>query len=143
MKGKLRYTVLSLLSFTLFLFLFFSSPSICLSAKSVIGIWGGIVQQPGSKPYSVIMKIESLTEGETSGNIKYPELKCGGSITYFGTENNAHIFFEKMEFGRNRCSDGGEIRVKITKDGNMTWIWYYPNGKRGAYTLLKPIKDNN
>lgn len=117
-----------------------------------LGEWSGTVTQiyqDGSQgSYPTTMTISS-SDGKLGGVIRYPSLKCGGSLTFIrrvaGTGD--YEFRETIEDGKDRCVDGGFVRVNFVKalddtidPDNLTWAWYFPDGRFGAIALLSRAK---
>lgn len=99
------------------------------------GRWVGPVHQAGSRSYSLEMILNDCTLQAVCGSIQYPELSCGGSLTFLKVEGVVYRFTEKIEFGRNGCGDNGTITLEH-QGGTWVWNWYYPDGRFGASAIL-------
>lgn len=99
------------------------------------GVWRGEVKQPGFGTYPIVMTIFNLAVGSNSGKINYPTLQCGGALTCISIKGSEYTLRENIEFGRN-CIDRGTIQIKAKDDERLSWMWFYPNGKKGASGTL-------
>jgi uncharacterized protein YjbI with pentapeptide repeats len=108
-----------------------ASPS---GSHELHGVWIGEVEQPKfagtNKSYTVKLSINEFG----NGFVDYPGLSCMGlnsGVKYGGV----YVFEERIDRGREYCRDG---HVKIGVSGNdMTWTWYYADGRFGASGVLK------
>ena len=106
---------------------------------SIIGVWKGAINQPGSRAYSGVMVINNLNKGSIIGSMDYPELDCGGSLTLIDNAPKKYVIKEKMKYGFGKCVDNGTIKLDL-KNSELIWIWYYPDGKRGAQSSMRKEK---
>jgi len=96
-----------------------------LSGKS----WCGTVKENKYGTYPVYMSIQCLEKGGFCGTIQYPSLRCGGMLIYMGKTKGAHVFTEKIQWGRDKCYDGGRISISPGAEGSLKWLWFYPDGR--------------
>lgn len=80
------------------------------------GRWQGPVDQPGSRAYSVTMRLDRAGGGST----RYPELACGGNLYRLAGEGIAYR--EEITENRATCIDG-TIRLELHSD-RLDWRWY-------------------
>ena len=102
----------------------------------IAGVWVGTGRQVTGVTWSFRLKINKnwkiASRGEVVGTINYLSLSCGGLI--IKAEGR---FQEKLNYGKDRCIDGGSMNFGIDSDGRrLNWNWYYPNGRWGAKALL-------
>jgi hypothetical protein len=64
--------------------------------------------------------------------MEYPSLDCGGTLTFEGTNGNVHLYRERIDYGRDRCLDGGLVGVEPVGT-SMRWEW---NGSGAKATAL-------
>jgi len=98
------------------------------------GVWSGTVKQPKFSGKSRTYFVELTITDSGNGFVDYPDLSCKGldSGKKYGS---TYIFEEKIHEGRDNCRDG---HVKISVAGNeMTWEWFYDDGRPGASGTLK------
>ncbi|NQU65826.1 MAG: ankyrin repeat domain-containing protein, partial [SAR324 cluster bacterium] len=102
-------------------------------------------QQNNGSNYQTILKVDKLDPSSRSGSIIYPDLACGGSLWSMGTANQDLIFREKIEYGKQRCVDGGKIRLSRISPEKLIWEWYNKKGIYGVGATLKKLslKQNN
>jgi tetratricopeptide (TPR) repeat protein len=87
-------------------------------ANDLSGTWRGLGHQTGGgeeHSYPVVMRI---TAG--GGNIEYPSLRCGGSLTRLSAGGKEAQFRERIAYGN--CVDGGTIDVAL-REGKLAWRW--------------------
>ena len=98
------------------------------------GVWSGEANQPKfsgrSKSYFVKLSIDDYGNGV----VDYPSLSCTG-LNAGKKQGDVYVFEERISKGRDHCRDG---HVKIGVSGNdMTWEWFYDDGRLGASGKLK------
>lgn len=110
------------------------------AAARFAGKWSGTVEQPeGETPaYKMVMTLDP----SGGGSIDYPDLKCGGTLTYLKTEGVYSFYRERITRGKEKCIDGGTVRLK-PNGGKLEWYWY--GGPVTARALLiseEPVVKN-
>lgn len=122
LKRTMRYAAL-------FLGLFVSMP-LTVGAQ-LAGQWSGTVSQPGSKPpsYSTTMSLDR----SGGGSIDYPDLQCGGTLTFIRQEGSTFVYRERIMKGRTKCIDGGTLR--LTPRGSLL-DWHWSGGGETATATL-------
>ncbi len=101
------------------------------------GKWSGTVDQPEGETASYKMVMTLDPSG--SGSIDYPDLKCGGTLTYIKTEGVYSFYRERITQGKEKCIDGGTVRLK-KHGGKLEWYWYGgPVTARALLTSEKPV----
>jgi len=82
------------------------------------GTWRGIVDQPGSGTYDVIMELD----GSGGGSTDYPALACSGSLSGGpGSYHETIVTNRAVEGQAGGCIDG-DISVSVSGD-TMSWYW--------------------
>jgi len=126
---------------TLFVLVFFFglAPSIAVAqlegkkpeVKQPEGKWSGNVKQWGAKmpDYAVEMDLD-LSGG---GSIGYPGLECGGTLTFIRKEERSFFYRERITYGKEKCIDGGTLRL-TPRDDKLDWYWF--GGPVSARALL-------
>jgi hypothetical protein len=103
-------------------------------AEALSGRWCGVGEQvnpDGTKSY---WSAHLLLHG-AEGNMHYPSLECGGTLTFEGSDDHVHSYRERIDYGRDRCLDGGLVRVEQSGP-SVRWEWT-GSGVR-ATALLSP-----
>lgn len=100
----------------------------------IIGSWGGEVKQ-GTETYPISMAISQTVIDSVAGKVDYPTLQCGGTITLIEADSGRFVFEEKIEYGRNKCVDGGTVHLRAV-DRKIIFEWSYPDGRLGAVSTL-------
>lgn len=99
------------------------SSSVGLETSAMAGTWEGQVEQPGYRPYSVLLDLEDMMSsqiGTAIGTIRYASLKCSGALRIVSRGNGRARLKETIDSGRCKNS---YIRV-IWDDPNtlhLTW----------------------
>jgi hypothetical protein len=83
-----------------------------------VGRWRGPVDQPGSQPYSMQVSL-TLRDGRLSGQVEYPELKCGGRLTESSGVPGGMVFLEKITHGLDRCVTEGQWSMAPITGGRV------------------------
>jgi hypothetical protein len=92
---------------------------------SYTGRWTGWVNQPeATQRYSTILTLANCKSNEVCGTVVYPELSCGGELTYLYREADRAVLLESITFGN--CVQDAVITLEQT-DGEL-WkaIYYWP-----------------
>jgi hypothetical protein len=100
-----------------------------VQAQDPTGVWTGTVNQPGSRSGSYPMRM--TLESARGGSIDYPSLGCGGTV-FGGCSGGNYTYTEKIEYGRDRCIDGGSIHL-VLQGENAFWEW----SGSGAYASAR------
>jgi hypothetical protein len=110
--------------------------------SAYVGTWRGQVVQPNFGSYEVIMVITDLKFNVAVGGTDYPSLECGYSLSLIDTLGGKYVLREKMERIKNpgTCIEGGTIQVQLNPNGGLTWEWFFPDGRSGAYSVLSRNK---
>ncbi len=104
--------------------------------SGILGRWVGPVEQtPFFRPYMVDMTINRLTPGSVAGDVLYPELSCGGPVTYLGAtaDGAGWTFREDITFGT--CIDDGHIEIRPAP-GGRSWLWTEVSNRTTAVATL-------
>jgi hypothetical protein len=92
-----------------------------------LGVWKGYGVQENGKRWTIEITIQP-----DNYSIEYPSLGCGGKLSLLSTEKNKLAFREKINFGKARCVDNGEVQlVKVAKN-RLSYSWYFASGTKGA-----------
>lgn len=102
-----------------------------------VGNWTGTVNQPGHGSYSATMRLN----GASSGSMDYSSLGCGGSFSFVGERNGRFYYIERITYGKDKCTDGGQIEVKPSGN-HIYWEWTYGRQKSiGTFVRAQGLKD--
>jgi hypothetical protein len=86
--------------------------------KAFAGTWRGPVDQPGSQPYSMVMKLR-LRNGKLSGSVDYPELGCGGTLTEGSAVPGGIMLNERLTYGVDTCVPEGRWSMVPVPGGRL------------------------
>jgi hypothetical protein len=79
------------------------------------------------------MVLSGFENGQVSGTIEYPSLRCRGALQYIGGTLDTVFLKEKIDNGSGgACVDGGSIEIKKVASDGISWRWLYPNGALGG-----------
>lgn len=94
-----------------------------LAANMLVRQWAGQVYQPNpGSHYTAAMTISAVAVGQPAGSTSYPELHCGGTLTYLGeTDTAVFNFQEHITQGRFNCVDGVLISVSFISSNELNW----------------------
>ena len=95
------------------------------------GNWKGQVKDvSGSESYPIFVKLNGISQGGNCGSTVYvfKDLKCGGSLTYAGTDSGRHILKENIEYGK--CVNGLLIHFKKVDTKCLDGEWFNPAKKK-------------
>ena len=85
------------------------------------GYWCGVGEQENADGTKSYWSANLILRG-AEGNMHYPSLDCGGTLTFERTDDNAHFYRERIEYGRDLCLDGGLVRVE-PRGAAVRWEW--------------------
>lgn len=110
------------------------------ASARLTGIWEGTVVEPTTS-YPLRLVFEACTEGSACGQVDYPTLDCGGSLTYDGMEASELIFTEMIEYGQNQCFSGSTIKATFgtNKPDTITLGWFGPDGSKGPTAEMRKV----
>jgi hypothetical protein len=97
-------------------------PSIKPSPTPVIlqGSWEGPVNQPGTPYYTTTLTLTGCSTPNTvCGSVEYPELSCGGIITFRYEENGVYYLHESIRYGTDRCVN--EVDIDLEQISGSSW----------------------
>ena len=88
------------------------------------GVWVGKVEQSSStRSYTVRLTLTSETI-----NVSYPELGCGGLLKFNSAISaDQWLFSEKINIGKDRCVDGGDVVLSVREQSSISYRWYRPS----------------
>ena len=104
-------------------------------AQTLSGQWCGWAVQTGPGDHRTEWSANLSLKGPT-GSMEYPSLDCGGTLTFEGTNGNVHLYRERIDYGRDRCLDGGLVGVEPVGT-SMRWEWT-GSGARATALLYAP-----
>ena len=104
-------------------------------AQTLSGQWCGWAVQIGPGDNRTEWSAILILKGPT-GSMEYPSLHCGGTLTFEGTNGNVHLYRERIDYGRDRCLDGGLVGVEPAGT-SMRWEWS-GSGTRATALLDAP-----
>jgi hypothetical protein len=104
-------------------------------AQTLSGQWCGMADQVGPGQYRSEWSARLLLHGAT-GQMHYPSLNCGGSLTFVGQDGGAYFYRERISYGRSRCFDGGFVSIE-PMGATVRWRWN-GSGARAAAQLQSP-----
>lgn len=90
-------------------------------AETLSGRWCGIGEQANPDGTKSYWSAELLLRG-AEGRMHYPSLDCGGTLTFERSDDAVHFYRERIEYGRDRCIDGGLVRVE-QQGAAVRWEW--------------------
>jgi hypothetical protein len=90
-------------------------------AETLSGYWCGVGEQENADGTRSYWSANLLLRG-AEGNMHYPSLDCGGTLTFERTDDNVHSYRERIEYGRDHCLDGGLVRVE-QRGASVRWEW--------------------
>ena len=90
-------------------------------AETLSGYWCGVGEQANPDGTKSYWSANLLLRG-AEGNMHYPSLDCGGTLTFERTDNNVHSYRERIDYGRDHCLDGGLVRVE-QQGASVRWEW--------------------
>src|SRR4026207_836083 len=77
-------------------------------AETLSGQWCGWAVQTGPGDNRTEWSAILILKGPT-GSMEYPSLACGGTLTFESTNGSVHLYRERIDYGRDRCLDGGLV----------------------------------
>ncbi len=89
---------------------------------ALVGHWEGVVSELGAT-YPTRLELGSGRIGEVVGASSYPTFPCRGSLTLVVGGDEVRVK-EWIIDGRWKCTDGGEIRLRLQADGTLRWEYY-------------------
>lgn len=92
-----------------------------VQAQNLAGEWSGLVYQTGPGDHRESYHAEMILNG-SSGSMDYPELHCGGQLTFLNKKENIYYYRESITYGRDKCIDGGMIAVEPSGN-SVQWAW--------------------
>jgi len=82
------------------------------------GNWQGPVLGDSSNYHVELSLISGPATPETQvGQIRYPELSCGGTLTYVGRTHNRVVLRETITTGTSQCVVTGEVTISLRTGG--------------------------
>jgi len=112
------------------------------SAAALLGRWTGPVTQTPAPytNYGASIKLEQLERvGDVAGQIDYPELSCGGILTYLGPSDDGGVLLrETLTYGTSRCIDAGTVHLTpIDNGGGAHFSWTKEGDNSTADAVLR------
>ena len=89
------------------------------SSAYIAGSWSGPVDQVGSQPYTVRVRITE-SDGRFSATALYPELGCGGTWTQISFSSSDKVVFEETIDYNTTCV--GVIPISISLDSTSSLL---------------------
>jgi len=106
-----------------------------------VGTWEGTVEQgtgPLKSRYPVQITFRQLsTVGKEAAAVEYPSFDCKGTLTLSAVEHGSVFILLEM-ITNGRCEAGGKVRIALSRPDEVSWEWFYPDGKSGAKAQLRP-----
>ncbi|MEW5722828.1 MAG: hypothetical protein AB1896_06955 [Thermodesulfobacteriota bacterium] len=99
------------------------------------GVWEGEGLQSNGSRWSI-----RLTLSPEGYKIEYPSLSCGGTLNVLEKTSGYVRAIEKITFGQKNCYDGGLVVLVWVRPETMDFLWYYPDGSRGAVGALLKVR---
>ncbi len=88
--------------------------------NALLARWTGPLTQtpPSETAYGADVILQQLDrDGDLAGQIEYPELRCGGTLTYIGPSRTGGVrLLEEITFGIDRCTNGGVVALVAARD---------------------------
>lgn len=89
------------------------------------GLWEGRGVQAGTDGWTIRIALPQAG----GGKIDYPSLDCGGTLTLLGSRGDTVAFREEIDYGRDRCTPQGEVRLTPQSDDELLFE-YRRQGER-------------
>jgi hypothetical protein len=93
------------------------------------GRWEGSVNQPGAVYYTTILTLTGCDiPNAICGSVEYPELSCGGKITFLSEKIGVYYLRENITYG-TKCAK--EVNIELTHISGNSWkaIYHYESLK--------------
>jgi hypothetical protein len=116
-------------------------PNLCVSAPDLLqGTWKGPVDQPGSQYYTTILTLTECGMPDTvCGSVEYPELACGGVISFRYQENGIYYLHESITYGTESCVN--EVDIYLEQISGSSWRATYHGGGLAAFEAILTKTD--
>jgi len=98
-----------------------------------VGTWEGTMEQPGFRPFPVIIRLTEFQYGKWSGILQHPPpLDADGRLLGIELGDNTMVLAATIFRGRERCLDGLSI-LRLLDENTMERVWVDPStGEEGA-----------
>lgn len=83
------------------------------------GIWEGYGKQSNGSSWSI-----KVTIRPDNYLIDYPSLSCGGELTFLKETKDSIEFKENIIYGKNKCVDGGRVKITKINESSARFEWY-------------------
>lgn len=94
------------------------------------GTWSGEVSQDNGQgamtSYQAVVRIDrDGSVGEVVGSSTYPDLACGGSLTFTAAADDGSVdLLERLTTGADRCLSGGRINLApVRGERALSYVW--------------------
>jgi hypothetical protein len=121
--------------FAMIAFLLTSTLAAPAPGQTLSGQWCGEADQDGPGDYRSRWSATLVLNGP-AGRMDYPSLGCGGTLTFERAEGRVDFYRERIDYGGERCIDGGLIGVQ-SLDASVRWEW---NGSGATATAVLSAK---
>ncbi|MCB9946381.1 MAG: hypothetical protein H6842_00980 [Rhodospirillaceae bacterium] len=98
----------------------------------LIGDWDGWGRQGTGSRWSI-----AVTVTPSGARIDYPSLNCGGVLELLTAEKMVARFHERLTYGLEGCIDGGQVELRVTPEGGLSYRWWYLAGEDSAQGALE------
>jgi len=116
--------------------LLFTACSANISESGFDGIWEGAGIQDDNSSWTIKVTIVG-----DQYSIDYPSLSCGGQLVLLSSNSNEMEFKEKLTYGKSNCIDNGKTVIVKAGNNSAQFLWYYPDGRKGATGTLTRKKS--
>lgn len=91
--------------------------------RSLLGKWSGVGRQTSPRTaYGVSIDLRALRGA--AGDIAYPELACGGRLTFLRRKGARYVFRERITTGN--CVDEGTVTLELLTPDTVDFRWTKP-----------------
>lgn len=95
------------------------------------GLWHGVGVQAGDLHWP--MEVELSADHPA---LTYPSFGCVGSWQPLRIEEDHMLGIETIQEGRETCSSGGVIRLRVIDDSRLAYAWFDADGEPTARAVL-------
>lgn len=95
------------------------------------GTWHGVGVQTGDLHWPMEVELSP-----TAPKLRYPSFGCEGSWQVLRVEDDEMLGIETIHEGRETCSSGGVIRLRVLDDARLAYAWFDGDGEPAARAVL-------
>ena len=95
-------------------------PTKRVERAKLVGTWTGPINQPGSRDYSLILKLD-VVDGLLSGTVEYPELGCSGTAKESAVRSRVRMSETITSDPEATCIATGDFVLTLIRNGKLRW----------------------